>query len=819
MEEQNKQELAPKEQILPSVIQDEMKSSYLDYAMSVIVSRALPDVRDGLKPVHRRILFGMKELGMWHSKPTKKSARIVGEILGKFHPHGDVAVYDSLVRMAQDFSLRYPLIEGQGNFGSVDGDSPAAMRYTECRLTTIAEELLTDIDKETVAFQPNFDGSLEEPKVLPAKVPNLLINGASGIAVGMATSIPPHNLNEVCDGAIALIDDPECTPEMLIGIIKGPDFPTGGIIIGNSGVKMAHHYGRGKVTVRSRHEIEENGEKVSIIIREIPYMVNKSALLEQIADLVRNKVIPGIADLRDESDKDGMRMVIVLKKGIPSEVVLNQLWKHSRLQTTVSINVLALKDNQPRTLSLREVLQEFIVHRQIVVRKRAEFDLKKAEKQAHILEGLIKALDDIDRAIQIIKQSKSTVEAMSALSEAYQLTEVQCKSILEMRLQRLTNMEQQKIRDELQQLITLIGELKTILADENKILGIIRSELQEMKEKFGDKRKTDIIEGGDDADIDIEDLIEDAPMVVTITHSGYIKRLPVETYRQQGRGGRGVIGANVKEGDFVEQLFVASAHSYLLIFTADGQVHWLKVYSIPEASRTGMGKAIVNLILSSEKVAAVVPVKEFSPGNYLMMATEKGTVKRIQLDQFSRPRRGGIRALTLDDGDRLIGVMKTNGKEEIMIATLNGMAVRCNETDVRPIGRVGRGVRGITLSGNDVVIGMIRADPSRTVLTVTDRGYGKKTVVEEYRLIGRGGKGVINIRSSEKNGKVVNISSVNEADDIMCISKKGIIIRMPVKGISTIGRSTQGVRLMRIGGDDSVVAVAKVVNEETPDEV
>ncbi|MBW2971433.1 DNA gyrase subunit A, partial [Candidatus Woesearchaeota archaeon] len=794
------------EKIIPTVVEEEIKRSYLDYSMSVIVGRALPDVRDGFKPVHRRVLFAMNDLGMLSSKPFKKSARIVGEVIGKYHPHGDVAVYDTLVRMAQDFSLRYPLIQGQGNFGSVDGDAPAAMRYTEARLSKISEDILDDIKKDTVDFQPNFDGELKEPVVLPCKIPNLLVNGSSGIAVGMATNIPPHNMGEVIDGTVHLIDNPEASPEDLMEFIRGPDFPTGGIICGTSGIREALSSGRGKVRIRAKTDFETVHNRNAIIVSEIPYQINKSVLIEQIADLVRDKKITGIHDIRDESDREGMRIVIELKAEATPEIVINQLFKHTRLESTFGIIFLSLVNNEPKLLNLQEMLQCFIEHRQVVVRRRTEFDLRKAEERAHILEGLIIALNDIDNVVQKIKQSKDVDSARSVLMSDYSLTEIQAKAILDMRLQKLASLEQEKIKDEHKSLVELIAELKSILASEQKILGIIKNELLEMKEKYADARRTEISEVADEQ-FSVEDLIEEEDMVVTITHAGYIKRLPVDAYRKQGRGGKGIIGASTKDEDFVEHLFIASTHSSVLFFSNDGQVYWLKVYEIPLASRQAKGKAIVNLVglKQGEHIRAFVPVMEFDDQHYLLMCTKNGTVKKTSLEAFSRPRKGGIRAVTINEGDGLVDVVLTDGSMNVIIATRNGMAIRFSEGDVRPMGRSAAGVRGVALKDKDYVIGMVIAEDEKTLLTVTENGYGKRTAVSEYRFIRRGGVGVKNIICSERNGTAVSIRSVTDDDEVMLMSQNGIIIRTPVKQISVIGRVTQGVRVMRLDDGDKLM--------------
>jgi DNA gyrase subunit A len=802
-----------KEKIVQKVIEDEMKTSYLDYSMSVIVGRALPDVRDGLKPVHRRILYAMYKMGMFHNKPFKKSARIVGEVLGKYHPHGDTAVYDSLVRMAQEWSLRYPLIRGQGNFGSIDGDSAAAMRYTEAKLSKLSEEMLQDIDKKTVKFVPNFDGSLKEPFFLPSKLPNLLINGSSGIAVGMATNIPPHNLNEVADAAAHLIDNPKASVGELIKFVKGPDFPTAGFISGVSGVKNAYATGRGRVIVKARTHIEEGKTKKRIIVTEIPYMVNKSSLVEEIANLVNDGKVKGVSDLRDESSRKGMRIVITLKKDANPDVVLNQLMKHTRLKTTFGIIMLALVDGEPKVLNLKEVIKNYILHRRNVVRKRTKFDLRKAEDRAHILEGLLVALKDIDSTVKMIKQSKNAEEAKQVLISNLKITEKQSLAILDMRLQRLTGLEQEKIKKEHSELLVLIDKLKAILADEKKILKIIKDELTELKEKYGDERKTEIIEE-EEEDIAPEALIKQERMVISITHSGYIKRQPIDVYKSQRRGGKGVIAATTKEEDFVEDLFLANTHSYVLFFTNKGKLKWLKVYEIPEAGRTAKGQAIVNLLRLSEgeKVTAYIPVKGLEKG-YLLMATKKGIVKKTALTEFSRPRKGGIVALSLKEEDELIGVKWTNGERKILIATRNGQAVKFDENNVRNMGRSAKGVRGVKLKEKDCVIGMVIANDERTLFTITENGYGKRTKISEYRLISRGGSGVKNIICSERNGKVVGVKSVKDEDELMLISKKGIGIRVPAKGISVVGRATQGVRVMKLSEGDKVAAVARVVKE------
>ncbi len=797
--------------IIPRLIQEEMKQSYLDYSMSVIVGRALPDVRDGLKPVHRRVLYTMWESGLLHNRPFKKSANVVGNCMAKFHPHGDSAIYDTLVRLAQNFSMRYPLVFGQGNFGSVDGDAAAAMRYTEAKLSKIAEEMLQDIDKETVSFVPNFDNTAKEPSVLPSKLPNLLVNGSSGIAVGMATNIPPHNLGEISDGIINLIDNPAVSIQELMRHIKGPDFPTGGIIQGASGIAHAYTTGRGKLTVRAKTSVEETKTKRSLIVSEIPYMVNKSELIKEIAELVNDKKIVGIGDLRDESDRDGMRIVIELKKDADADVVLNQLFSHTRLQTTFGVMMLSLVNNIPRILNLKQMIQHFVDHRKEVVTRRTQFDLTKAQERAHVLEGLLIALKNIDAVITLIKKSASPDRAQQGLQALYTLSEVQAKAILDMRLQRLTSLEQNKIVTEHSELQKLIKDLQSILQDPQKVLNIIKKELLELKQEYADPRKTHIADA-EAQSIDMEDLIEEGNMVVTVTQSGYIKRLPLETYKQQHRGGKGIVATTTKEEDLVSEIFVVHTHSYILCFTNKGDVHWIKTYQIPEGSRQAKGKAIVNLldIGNGEHVTAFIPIKQFDENHYLIMATRKGTVKKTNVIAYSHPRKGGIRAITLDDGDKLMDVKLTDGKQEIILATAHGQAVRFDESDVRPTGRSSQGVRGITLRNNDEVVGMVVAQKDKTLLTVTNNGYGKRTPIDDYRLISRGGSGVINIQTTDRNGHVAAIACVDESDEIMSITKSGITIRIPAADISIIGRNTQGVRVMRLEQGDEVVSLTKV---------
>lgn len=806
------------EKIIPRYIEEEMKDSYINYAMSVIVGRALPDVRDGLKPVHRRVLYAMRELGLEHNKPYKKCARIVGEVLGKYHPHGDVAVYDTLVRMAQDFSLRYPLVDGQGNFGSIDGDSPAAMRYTEARLEHITDWMLLDIDKNTVDFTPNFDGSLKEPAVLPSCLPNLLINGSSGIAVGMATNIPPHNLREVADALIYTIDNPECEPKDLLKHIKGPDFPTGGIIRGFEGVRNAYTNGRGLLRVHAKVHIEEQKSgKEAIIIKEIPYMVNKANLIESIADLVQNKKIDGITGLRDESDKDGMRIVVELRRGTIARVVLNLLYKHTQMQQTFGVIMLALVDGRPKVLNLKEMLVEFIRHRKDVIIRRTQFDLEKAQDRAHILEGLKIALKNIDKIIKLIRESKDPQVAKTGLMEKFDLSEKQAVAILEMQLQRLTNLERDKIDKEYLELIKKIEYYKSILESEKKVLELIKTETKELAEKFGDERRTEIAPEAEE--LDIEDLIAEEDVVITMSHGGYVKRLPVSSYRKQHRGGKGVTGAEMKEEDFIEHLFIASTHDYMLFFTDKGVVHWVKVHEIPEAGRASKGKAIINLIAlgQGEKISAFVPVREFKEGHFLIMATKSGSIKKTDLTAYSNPRKGGIIGMGLENGDELIGVAMTNGHDEILLATREGKAIRFKEEQVRDMGRSAKGVRGISLGKKDAVIAMEIVKPEQMVLTVTGQGFGKRTDFKEYRLQSRGGKGIINIKISGAKGEAVGLKAVSDKDELMLMTEKGMVVRSPVKDIRATGRSTQGVRLIKLDAQDAVASVTKIVPEEEED--
>ncbi len=803
------------EKIIPIYIENEMKDSYISYAMSVIVGRALPDVRDGLKPVHRRILYSMKELNLEHPKPYRKCARIVGDCLGKYHPHGDTAVYDALVRMAQDFSLRYPLINGQGNFGSVDGDAPAAMRYTEARMHAITAWMLQDLEKETVNFTPNFDESLKEPVVLPAVLPNLLINGSSGIAVGMATNIPPHNIIEVINGINLVIDNPDCEIKEIMKLIKGPDFPTGGYICGLDGIKQAYLTGRGRIKMRAKASVQQmKNNKEAIIVSEIPYQVNKTNLISAIAGLVQDRKIEGISDLRDESDKDGMRIVVDLRRGANAEVVLNQLFKRTQMEETFGIIMLALVDNQPRVLNIKQMLEYYIEHRKEIITRRTKFDLRKAEERAHILEGLKIALDRLDQVIKTIRQSKTPLIAREALMKNFSLSEKQAQAILEMQLQRLTALERDKIDKEYLELIKKIEELKSILASGKKILTIIKDEIEDLKKKFGDERRSQIV--GAIENLEIEDLIAEEDVIITITHSGYIKRLPVSSYKQQHRGGRGVTGMETKDEDFVEDLFLASTHEYLLFFTDRGKVHWLKVHEIPQAGRLAKGKAIVNLLQleQGELITAYIPVKEFKPDAFLVLTTRQGLIKKTCLDAFKNPRRAGIVAISLEKGDGLIAAALTDGKKEILIATRGGMAVRFKESDVRDMGRSAKGVRAIRLGKKDEVIGMEIVNPNSTLLTVTESGFGKRTSFKEYRLQSRGGKGIINVKVTDKNGEVVGLKSVTDQDEVVLITRQAMVVRCAVKDIRSVGRNTQGVRVIRLNGKDKVSSVCSVVAKE-----
>lgn len=807
--------------LIDQPIDDELKRSYLDYAMSVIIGRALPDVRDGLKPVHRRILYAMGDLGMRHNQPYKKCARIVGEVLGKYHPHGDQSVYDALVRMGQDFSLRAMLIDGQGNFGNIDGDPPAAMRYTEARLSKLSDELLQDLEKETVPMTENFDGSLEEPTVLPAKLPNLLLNGSTGIAVGMATNIPPHNLSEITKATIALIDNPDIDVLELAQHMPGPDFPTGGILRGKTGIMQYFGSGRGKLIVRSVIQREENKKtgKLRLIVSEIPFMVSKSTLVEQIADRVKDKVLEGISDIFDESNRDGIRVVIELKRDASPEVVESALLHHTNLQVTFGVIMLAIVDGQPRVLNLKQMLEQHVLHRRIVIRKRTEYDLRKAKEKEHLLEGLVIALDNIDGVVALIRGAKNVEEARVGLVSSYALSETQASAILEMRLSRLTNLEQSKIRDELSAVRELITELNAILASEERILQIIRNDLVELSQKYPSPRRTEIVDA-EDEQINMEDLIAPEDVVVTITSDGYAKRLPVDTYRAQARGGKGVIAATMKEEDYVKHLFIANTHEWLLVFTDKGKIYWTKTYNLPEGSRQSKGKPLINIvqIASDEKVCAIIPVKEFSEDKFLLFATKNGLLKKTVLSAYGNIRQNGIIALNLEEGDTLVAVLPTSGHDTIFMATAEGMAVRCSETDVRSMGRGSTGVRGIRLADGDEVVGAIISHDNQAILAITENGYGKRTLPEEYRHINRGGKGVANIKTSDRNGRVVAVRSVDEHQDVMLISKSGITIRMPVSSISIIGRNTQGVRLMNLRDGDIVVACTVVDHEESSEE-
>jgi DNA gyrase subunit A len=788
----------------------------MDYAMSVIIGRALPDVRDGLKPVHRRILYAMNELNNDWDKPYKKSARIVGDVIGKYHPHGDMAVYDAIVRMAQDFSLRYPLIDGQGNFGSIDGDPPAAMRYTEIRMSKLAAELLADIDKETIEFVPNYDESLVEPSVLPSKFPNLIVNGSSGIAVGMATNIPPHNLTESINAIIALIETPEASVAELMEHLPGPDFPTGGFIYGKEGIRQAYETGKGVIQLRARALIERDrkGERENIVITELPYQTNKAKLIERIAELVEEKTIEGIANVRDESDREGMRVVVELKRNEVAEVILNQLYKHTQMQTSFGIILLAIHQNQPKLLSLKEMLHFFIQHRQEVVIRRSRFELNKAEARAHILEGLKKAIDHIDAIIAAIKASKTPKEAKDRLIEKFAFSEEQAQAILEMRLQRLTNLEQRKIVEEYEETIKLINRLKALLASERLVLNVIKEELVSIREAFGDERKTEIVEAV--PEIRVEDLIAEEDMVVTITHTGYIKRNPISLYRSQHRGGKGKVGINVKEEDFVEDLFIASTHDYLLFFTDAGKIHWMKVHELPQAGRLTRGKAIVNLLHLSpaEKVTAILSLKDFAKEMFITFMTKKGTIKKTALEAYSNPRSGGIIAIHLDEGDELISTKLTDGKQHLFIGTKLGKAIHFPENQIREMGRTARGIRGIKISKQDEVVAMEAVAPHTQILTVTANGYGKRTQASEYRVQNRGGTGIFTVKRTQKTGDVIGIKTVVDEDELMVISNKGKIIRLRAVDIPVQGRSTQGVRLITLEEGERVVAVARLAEKE-----
>lgn len=802
-------------------VEDEMKNSYIDYAMSVIVGRALPDVRDGLKPVHRRILYAMHDMSLYYNKPYRKCARVVGEVLGKYHPHGDQAVYDSMVRMVQDFSLRYPLLDGQGNYGSIDGDSPAAMRYTEIRMSKLANEMIKDIQKETVDFTPNFDGSIMEPVVLPANMPNLLVNGSSGIAVGMATNIPPHNLTEVSNAMIKMIDNPDITIDELMKDIKAPDFPTGSIICGLDGVNRAYKSGRGSVKMRAKvvqEEMKQN--KTALIVKEIPYQGNKASIIEQIAKLVRDKKISGITDLRDESDRTGMRVKIELSRNANPDVVLNQLYNHTGLQSTFGMTMIALVDNQPRVLNLKEMLYYYLEHRKEIVKRATKYDLKKAQERAHIVEGLRIALGNLDEVIAIIKKSSDRQEAEKKLVKKFELSEKQSQAILNMRLHRLTSLEREKLEEEYKDLIKQIENCKAILKSPRRVNSIIKDQIKEVDKAYGTPRLSEI--GEEVEQIEKADLIKEEEMVVTMSNAGYVKRLPLTTYRAQRRGGRGIKGMVTKEEDFLEDIFITSSHAYMLYFTDLGKVYWLKVFELPTAARHAKGKAIVNLLNldKDERITAMISVRDFKEvkGKYLIMATKHGLVKKTKLEDYSRPRKGGIIAVSLEKGDSLIGVKQTSGDDNIMLSTVKGMAIKFNEKDVRPMGRTAKGVKGISLKKDDSVIGIEIVEEGDSLLTACKKGYGKRTIVENYRIQKRGGKGIINIKASQRNGDVVDVKKVDVDDDIMLITKNGIINRQRVKEIRAIGRNTKGVRLIKLDEDDLLVSIARIAKEDIVEE-
>ncbi|MGZ3778090.1 MAG: DNA gyrase subunit A [Mucilaginibacter sp.] len=819
--------LQPEDRIIPINIDEEMRSAYIDYSMSVIVSRALPDVRDGLKPVHRRVLYGMLDLGLANNKPYKKSARIVGEVLGKYHPHGDTSVYDAMVRMAQDWSLRYPFVEGQGNYGSIDGDEPAAMRYTEARLEKIAEEMLSDINKDTIDFQLNFDDSLQEPTVLPAKVPNLLINGASGIAVGMATNMAPHNLTEVIDATLALIDNRDIEVAELMKHVKGPDFPTGGIIYGVDGVREALETGRGRVVMRGRAEIETFGnDRERIIVTEVPYQVNKSQMIERTAELVEEKKIEGISAIRDESNREGIRVVYEIKRDSNAAIVLNNLYKYTALQTSFSVNNIALVHGRPMMLNLRDLIHHFVEHRHEVVVRRTKFDLAEAEKRAHVLEGLLIALDHLDEVIKLIRASNTPEDARDGLMTTFGLSEIQARAILDMTLRRLTGLERDKIKAEFEELMKTIEYLKSVLADEGLRMQIIKDELIEIRDKYGDERKTEIVYSS--AEMQTEDFIEDEDVVITISHEGYIKRTPLTEYRRQGRGGKGSMGSNSRDADFIEHLLVASNHNYMLFFTEAGRCFWLRVFEIPEGTRVSKGRAIQNVINipKEEKIKAYIKVvnfkdKEYLENNFIIMCTKKGTIKKTSLEAYSRPRVNGINAININDGDVLLEANLTSGSSEIVMALKSGRAIRFNEAKVRPMGRTATGVRGITLEdADDEVVGMISIDnPETTVLVVSEKGYGKRTDIDDYRVTNRGGKGVKTLNVTDKTGKLVAIKGVTDKEDLMIINRSGIIIRIAVSELRTMGRATQGVRLITLKDNDEIASVAKIEHDDSEDEL
>lgn len=802
-------------------IEKEIKKSYLDYAMSVIIGRALPDVRDGLKPVHRRILYAMHDLKNEWNKPYKKSARIVGDVIGKYHPHGDVAVYDTLVRMAQDFNMRYPLVDGQGNFGSIDGDSPAAMRYTEVRMAKITQELLIDMEKDTVNFSPNYDDSLVEPDVLPSRLPNLLLNGSSGIAVGMATNIPPHNLAEVVDGLLLHIDKPEVTTDELLSCIHGPDFPTGGFICGRAGIREAYRTGRASVKMRARASIEKARitGRVSIVINELPFQVNKARLIERIAELVRDKKIEGIQAVRDESDREGMRIVVELKKDEVADVVLNQLYIQTPMESSFGINMLAIVNNRPEVLTLKDLLGHFLEHRQEVIIRRTRFDLKKAEEKAHLLEGLKIALDNLDLVVDLIRSSATPKEAKEKLVTSLHLSELQAHAILDMRLQRLTGLEREKILEDYKATLADIERYTAILASDELVRKIIKEELQFIKATYGDERRTEIVE--DAGEINVEDLIAEEDVVITVSHRGYIKRNPVSLYRSQRRGGKGITGAETREEDFVENFYIASTHDYFLFFTNLGRLHWLKVYQIPQAGRLARGKAIVNLLnlQAEETLRAILPVRTFEPGRYLVMSTKKGLVKKTDLMAYSHPRAGGINAVNIREGDELVSVALTDGKKDIFLVTRHGLSIRFNEEDLRGVGRVAMGVKGISLGEDNEVVGMEVVGEDSTVLTVTENGYGKRTNLEDYRPQGRGGKGVITIKTSERNGPVVGALQVIKDEEVLLLASSGKIIRIKVSGVPTHGRNTQGVKLFQLEPGEKVVSIARLAEREEEHDV
>ncbi|WP_426329685.1 DNA gyrase subunit A [Pedobacter sp. R-06] len=813
------------DKIIQINIEEQMKSAYIDYSMSVIVSRALPDVRDGLKPVHRRVLYGMLDLGVTSNKPHKKSARIVGEVLGKYHPHGDASVYFTMVRMAQDWSLRYPMVDGQGNFGHIDGDSPAAMRYTEARFSKIAEEMLADINKDTVDFQLNFDDTLQEPTVLPAKIPNLLVNGSSGIAVGMATNMAPHNLTEVIDGVVSYIDNRDITIEELMKFVKAPDFPTGGIIYGYTGVKEAFETGRGRIVMRAKAEIESIKDREVIIVTEIPYQVNKAQMIERTAELVGEKKLEGISNIKDESNKDGIRIVYEIKRDANASIVLNNLYKYTALQTSFSVNNIALVKGRPQMLNLKDLIVHFVDHRHDVIVRRTRYELAEAEKRAHILEGYLIALDHLDEVIKLIRASETPEDARLGLMEKFGLSDIQARAILDMTLRRLTGLERDKIKEEYAELMKTIEHLKSILADEGLRMQIIKDELAEIRQKFGDERRTTIVHSAED--MSMEDFIDDEEVVITISHEGYVKRTPATEFKAQGRGGKGSKGSTSRNEDFIEHMLVATAHNYMLFFTEAGRCFWLRVYEIPEGSRTSKGRAIQNIINipKEEKIKAYIKVKnlkdqEYLENNFIIMCTKKGTIKKTSLEAYSRPRVNGINAININDGDVLLEACLTNGQSEIVMALRSGRAIRFNESTVRPMGRTATGVRGVRLAHDqDEVVGMIAVNnPEVTVLVVSEKGYGKRTDIEDYRVTNRGGKGVKTINVTEKTGQLVSIKDVTDSEDLMIINRSGIVIRIPVSALRVMGRATQGVRLISLKGDDEIASVTKIDHEEDEEE-